>query len=264
MTNIFIKEFYDDVKDATWPNIDDYEDIINLPPSIKQELDELHNFKNRKNEITSTEYWIDTAYDGCFTNNQDCFFLIIPKCGYQFWYKNLVDNNGWNKASLSQITPNSTVIATCIDPLVRHKKGIAEFFYQYFYKNNFSLNEIDRILDAVLHSLLIPDVHSLPYNIILRNYLNRAIWIPFDKLNVKTTNDIVTSILQKEKHYKFKKKLTNFKIHESSPEKLYIYQKINDNFNKKSEGIYQIYNLLADDLKFYYNLLDNFSVNDYI
>lgn len=264
MSNIFLKEFYNSVKDDSWPTVDDYIDIKHLPLHIIQELNSLHNFESRKKEITDVNYWAQISCDFCFTNNQDCFFFAVPKCGSTFWRHNLVEINKWRKSSITEIGSNSTAIAVCINPIVRFKKGLAQFFYDIYLNSKLSLEEIDKFIDASLEKLLSPDVHTMPYTLMFRNYLNNPTWIPVDTLDIETTNRIVTNLFNKEKKYEFKHELTDVKIHKSSVNKLQIYQKISDFFDTKPSNTYDIYNLLADDLKFYYNLIDNFRVSDYI
>ena len=53
--------------------------------------------------------------------------------------------------------------------------------------------------------------------------------------------------------------LDNQPLHVSDENQLQVYNIVKEMFNNNPAAIYQFYAVYADDLKFYYNLIDNFS-----
>jgi hypothetical protein len=57
MSNFYLVDFYNSVKDSGWPEIETYDDFLELPEYIREECINTHNLTTRFDQIESPEYW---------------------------------------------------------------------------------------------------------------------------------------------------------------------------------------------------------------
>ena len=257
MSDVFLQEFYKNVKADDWPLIETYCDFINLPTTIKNECYNLHNAQSRITQLEDPEYWRNLVRYGYQYNN--LVFVPVAKCASTY-YSTLLENLGWQKILLSTVDFDSIfAFGVIMHPLIRYLKGITEWIWQLELLPTY-IGDIENqdFFKKLTDALIAPDIHCLPYTAIYGNRLEKINWIPMDNLS---DNDIKQHMIQmcKSNGHDIFFPLNDTRIHKSPLEKLNLYNAVKQSFIKKPDKIYTIYSLLANDLKFYHQLINKFS-----
>ena len=147
-------------------------------------------------------------------------------------------------------------------PIDRWLKGITEFLWQQKIVDNVNL-------EAYVKLCLFPDIHSYPLNLYFDDLFEKIHWIPFQLFN---DNDVKHSMNQLFKLYNSSIKVPVYheKIHQSTPKKLELFEKIKHHWLNRTiqdietfqgTNLYTVYRFLSNDLKLYRTTVDNFNIN---
>lgn len=277
MLDIEIVNFYNSVRDPSWPNIQNYVDWASLPENIKEECNDLHGFQHRKEQVCDADYWRSITTDVCVYKN--LAYVPIPKCAYVY-NTTLFTNLGWEKVPLSKLDISSTkFFGTMMHPRTRWLKGIIEWLVISYrineqvepsndnpwttklFQTNWEQLKSDLNKDSfrrLLTTINVGDAHSMPYSVMFGNLINKITWIPMDIL---TDNEVKIKMMDffKLHGHKIALPLDDQRLHQSPTEKLEIFNTVKTLVDNDQEQLYSFYKLYADDLKFYYNLVDNFT-----
>lgn len=260
MTDIFFKKFYNDVKDKSWPMVENYPDFLKLPAQIRQECVDLHDLNHRLDQIESQSYWRDsllTVY--C---HEDLAFLPVPKCASSY-YTNLFENTlGWKKTNILDLEPGTMCVGIFEEPITRYLKGITEWaFKKILPVMDYDINKIPPVL---LKSIIVGDLHSISYTTTLGPWLDRINCIPMYQQSDEQIKTHMMNLFATQNH-NIKLPINDQKLNRSTQLKLDLYKLvkqlfedsvINDkDYEYRSEFTYL---MLSPDLKFYHNLLVKF------
>jgi hypothetical protein len=267
-----ILKFYEAVRDPGWPDIQNYFDYCRLPIPIKQECDNLHNFQQRKSDIYDINHWVGSTVDLCVYKN--LAFVPVHKCA-MIYNTTLFINLGWEKKSLHEIDIDSTYFfGTMMHPMTRWFKGITEWLLLSHmigeqkpasttsWSRPYRVNRRELYLtlknlsfQRVLSTMLVGDVHSMPYSVIFGDFLNNVNWIPMDVLS---DNEVKISMMNfcKLHGHNISLPLNDKRLHESSVDKLAIFDIIKSICLKDNDQLYSFYKTYNTDLKFYSKLIE--------
>jgi len=276
MLDIEIVNFYNSVRDPSWPDIQNYVDWVSLPEHIKEECNDLHGFQHRKEQVCDAEYWRSITTDVCVYKN--LAYVPIPKCAYMY-NTTLFTNLGWTKVPISELDMDAiNFFGPIMHPLNRWFKGITEWLVQAYAVNEPILTpsnpwannamQIDwaqltadlknKYFKKLISTVNIGDLHSLPYSAMFGSMLDKINWIPMDVL---TDNQVKISMMNffKLHGHNIALPLDDQRLHVSNSTQLEILNTVKQEFYTNKSQIYSFYKLYADDLKFYYNLVDKFT-----
>lgn len=245
------QQFYDSVKDPSWPEISDYKEFLSLPEPIKNECVEMHGLVHRLKQIHDHNYWAGLVWK--YFDWKGLHFFPVPKCASTY-YEKIYQQLGWTKIKgidRSFQLEGAARVGLMMDPVERYLKGLAEYFYIMGLEQH---PNIDKMIDRTLT----PDLHSLPVSLIFRNYFQKINWIPMDLLS---DNDIKVSLMSffKLHGHDINLPMDDQREYISNTAKKNLYEKIKQSFYNNPEKIESVYNLLADDIKFYHELVNKFS-----
>jgi hypothetical protein len=267
-----VKNFYQAVKDSSWPDIQTYFDFTQLPAHIKNECNELHNFQPMKilgyeKFIGNTRVWV----------HKDLAFVPIPKCGLVY-YANLFSSLGWERKLVSDIDIKTTkFFGTMMHPLSRWLKGITQWLvFSYAHephptKHGVAMVHTDRAINweklkqqlndinfqQILRTISIGDVHSEPYSTMFGPFLDQVHWIPMD---IMSDDDAKISMMNffKLQGHNITLPLGDSRRHVSSENQIEIFNLIKEITLDDATLHYTLHRFFINDLSFYYNLLDTF------
>jgi hypothetical protein len=264
VSDIFFKKFYSDVKDESWPAIENYPDFLKLPAHIRQECVDLHKLNHRLEQIESQRYWQDsiaTVY--CYEN---LAFLPVMKCASAY-YINLFENTlGWKKTNILDLSPGTVCVGVFEEPNTRYLKAITEWVYRKMLP---VLNcDISKIPPVLLKSVIVGDCHSVPYTTLLGPWLDKINCIPMYQQSDEQIKTHLMNLFATQNH-NIKLPINDQKLHQSGQLKLDLYKLVKQVYEDSlidsslDDGEYDhrsefTYLMLAPDLKFYHNLLVTF------
>lgn len=261
MTDIFLKDFYKNVKDTSWPEIDNYSDFLKLPSYIQEECVNLHKVNSRLDEIESPDHWRDllsTVY-----RFENLAYLPVYKCASTHYIDLFHNQLEWTECRFSDLEPGTICFGLFQEPTVRYLKGITEWVWRHLMPHvNY---ELDRVPVSVLKTILVGDVHSLPYTITLKSILDKINCIPMGEQSDSQIKQSLTNLFKSQKH-NITIPTNNSRTYESSELKLQLYNAVKENFKNSIGGDLHEFNgraeytylLLSADLKFYHNLITSF------
>jgi hypothetical protein len=276
MIDIEVKKFYSSVKDPSWPDVHTYLDYCRLPANIKNECNVLHQFQSRKEEICQADHWIKPTLAICVYEN--LAYVPVPKCA-QCYYGTVFNNLGWKKVMLSDVDiENTTFFGTMMHPLQRRLKGITEWLVDSYRIGELEMSTANPWMQVLrdvnwsqlksdiktthfknmLKSLTVGDSSSMPYTTMFGSLLNKVNWIPMDTMTSDQAKISMMKLFNLHGH-SIQLPLGDQHIHVSSANQLEIFEIIKSIFYNNPEQHYNLYKFYGNDLKFYYNLLDNFS-----
>lgn len=276
MIDFEIVNLYNNVRDPSWPDISNYREFHQLPAHIKQECYDLHNFQGRKAEICDLNYWTNKTVHVCLY--KDLAFVPIGKCAYTF-HTTMFTDLGWKKVSLQDVDiENTKFVGVIRHPFERRLKGITEWVTRSYDKNQHDhstknpwiqgtvdtdWDELNKIADTkyfkmLIRNLGVGDLHTDPYHTMFGSFINRVNWIPMDTMSQQ---DTLLSLIKFLKLHNFDQELPldQQPLHVSSEKKLRLHNLLTQEFYNHPEKIHRLYRIYAQDLKFYYNLVDKFT-----
>jgi hypothetical protein len=271
-----IIQFYNNVKDPGWPDIQSYCDFLTLSSTIIKECNDIHQFQSRRKEICDRDYWVAQTLDVCVYEN--LAFVPIPKCAYVS-NTTMFTELGWKQVPLNQVDIDNTVFfGTMVHPLARYLKGIAEWIVQSYQitpsvlstDNPWLMNDLDidwaqlnqdlekKYFKQLISTANVGDIHSAPYSMMFGTLLNRIHWIPMDSIN---ENDVKISMMNlfKRCNHTIQLPLNTPRLHESSQNQLKVFDVVKKEFFNQQTNLINFYKLYTTELNFYYNLLETFT-----
>ena len=165
MSDVFLQEAYNQIKDSAWPDIETYYDFIKLPNGIKSECYRLHDFQSVVNRSEDAEYWRKYSLSGFKFDN--LVYVPVSKCASTY-YGTLFENLGWKKLPLYNVDFNSvSAFGIIMDPITRYLKGITEWIWTADLLPSYVGDlENQDLFNRITSKLLFPDYHTLPYTIV--------------------------------------------------------------------------------------------------
>lgn len=260
MTDVAFQKFYQDVRDPSWPDVDHYGQFSLLPQQIQHECLLTHNGKQRFETISSTVHWNNLRASSHWGwRYENIVFLPIPKCGY-IYYNNLFGERlRWQKYELTKDDFGRYSVVSCIiNPLTRYLKGVTEWIWV-----NRHQRPADLLVELMMkHSQLVfPDMHSVPLNLTYPDVINQMTLIPADIMSDDQTRSVLMEIFQSLGHPEISLPLKDQRMHQSSAEKVQIFDQLKQHFSNKSDSdILLHYQIFAQDLYVYKQAVDKFSL----
>jgi len=276
MIDIEIAKFYNSVKDPAWPDIASYHEYTQLPHHIKNECNNLHQLNLRKNEICDADHWINQTLHVCVYEN--LAYVPIPKCAYTY-HTTMLNDMGWKKVLLCDVdVENTKFFGMVMHPLIRRHKGIAEWIVQSYYKhtpitlknnpwscedNDIDWAQLHTDIDSpyfkkMLSNIGVGDPHSFSYHATCGSFINKVNWIPLDTMTKHETLHSIMNFFKLHGHH-IQLPLNNPPLNVSDQNQLQVYNIVKETFDNTPRQLYDFYKIYSNDLKFYYNLLDNFT-----
>lgn len=254
----FLKKFYQDVKDQSWPDIDSYSDYFKLPQWIRQQCEQVHGINDLFTKIEDENFCINLHTHGYRFEN--LVFVPVPKCA-SVYYSNMFETQmGWEKVSdFSSMDQSTVFFGVLMDPTTRWLKGLAQFLYY----NNFTDDQtIHKLLNDKKNHIFSPDIHTMSYSMLLGPWLDKGTWFPMDFYNESQIRNLMQQLFQQHGH-NIQLPPQSDKIHQSSSKQLELFQRLKahqqQNFKDDQAYLLLVQTLLAKDLKFYRNLIKNIS-----
>lgn len=271
-----IVKFYNNVRDNTWPDIKSYADYLQLPTTIKNECVAVHHFENQKNQICNLDYWVQLTGSVCVF--EDLAFVPVQKCAY-FYNTTIFSNLGWQKVPLQDVDiQNTKFFGTVVHPLQRRLKGLTQWLVECYRTEDVHALEsnpwviaptnVDWLqlktdlssgyLKKIIQTVGIGDTHSMPYSTMFGNLMSSVNWIPMDQYTDNEVKIIMMEFFKLHGH-DIQLPLNDSRLHVSGPEQNEIFDLVKTEFYSDPTNLYSFYKIYSNDLKFYYNLLDNFT-----
>jgi hypothetical protein len=261
VSDIFFKRFYDNVKDESWPTVENYADFLKLPDHIQKECVDLHGLSNRLKQIESQSYWRDsliTVY--CYEN---LAFAPVLKCASDY-YTNLFKNTlGWTKTNILDVKPGTVCVGIFEEPTTRYLKAITEWVWRKILP--VMDYDINRIPPVLLKSVIVGDLHSIPYTVALGPWLDKINCIPMYQQSDEQIKTHIMNLFATQNH-NIKLPINDQKLNQSDQLKLDVYKLVKQVFEDseiddeeyEARGEFT-YLMLSPDLKFYHDLLVTFN-----
>lgn len=261
MSDFYLKKFWNDVKDATWPEVSTWNDFYALDQHIQQECFCRHGLQQRLAEIENPDYWLPHALPGMIKKDR-FVFIPLPKCGSAHYKDFFINRLGWSRFQPRSLDELASYVkfGLMMHPLDRYLKGLTEFAWRFEIK--------DQDLQRFVTSCFMPDDHAISYSLYLGQLLADTHWIPFQDM----TDIEVKSCMNKLFHHygsNIEIPITHPAIHVSPQDKKILYQKIMSYWHQRQEpedsspsrdntNLYLIYKAHAKDLEFYRQLKNTF------
>jgi len=259
MSDYFIKHFYDQVKDPTWPEINTYNEFLKLPKSIREECNTVHNFPTRLSELEDVNYWQSQSKHTIGYQYKNVVYVPVLKCANTYFTNFFKNQLGWKQVKLSELNWHEvTAFGLLMNPMTRRVKGITQVLTMS-YDNNYDL--ILQLLASsnfskFISTILILDSHTIPYNIAFEKIIDKIHWIPMEPFNDKELkNQIVRFLATKDINIKIPQ---DNRINQSSMAKQKVFDTIQDIF-LSTEPNAELGVLFSDDVKFYNNLINTYA-----
>jgi hypothetical protein len=260
MIDYYIKHFYDQVKDPSWPDIKNYTEFLALPDAIKNECNTDFNLPSRLSELEDVNYWKQNQYHVFGYQYKNLVYVPVLKCAntyYTNYFKNVL---GWKQVNLSDIDHSKIItFGLIMNPMTRRVKGIVEVLGLSYNGNYSAVLELLRSPGFVklLGLTIIFDSHTLPYTTTFGDLLNKIHWIPMEPFNDSELKQQITYFL-KSNGVDIDIPNDN-RINQSSSEKEKVFNTLQDIF-LKMEPLAELGMMFAEDIKFYNNLLKNYAL----
>lgn len=255
MSDYYIKHFYDQVKDSSWPEIKSYNDLLNLPTIIKNDCNHMHNLGARLSEIEDPTYWKKYQFHKIGYQHKNVVYVPILKCANTYYTNFFKDQLKWKQVNLDDLNWNEiSAFGLVMNPMTRRVKGITQVLcmsYKENYKNILQLLESPYFVNFV-SKIMILDAHTIPYTLAFGEMLDKIYWIPIEPFTDSELQHQITCFLN-TKNIKIKMP-TSKRLNRSSNEKEKIFNTIQDIFLSTEPGA-ELGMLFANDIKFYNHLL---------
>jgi len=258
MSDYFIKHFYDQVKDPSWPEINTYNDFLKLPKSIVTECNTIRNFPLRLRELEDKNYWQNELKHNIGYQYKNVVYVPVLKCANTYYTNFFRDQLGWAQVKLENLNWDEvSAFGLLMNPMTRRVKGIVEVL-TIAYAHDYEL-----ILQSLatpnfskfISSILMLDAHTIPYNLYFGKLLNKIHWIPMEPFDDEELKNQITCFLAaKDINVNIPK---NKRINQSSIDKQKVFTDIQNIF-LSTEPVAELGFMFADDVKFYNNLLNNY------
>lgn len=253
MSDWFLKKSYRDIRDASWPDIDYWDDFLCLSDSIKRECKEQHALDHWINYLHSDEFSSLNAHQRFFQKDR-FVFVNVAKCGSVHHEDFFVRRLNWSKLTLrdleAQQRQDLVFFGLMMHPLRRYLKGVTEYIFVQGISQCIDL-------DNFMEYTVCPDIHSMPYSMIVRPDLDRIHWIPLNKMQPQEVKQCMNRLFE---HYcsDLRIPVEHPPLHESTPEKTAIFHQVKTVWEKQGQAMYNVYQMHHGDIKFYHDLIERF------
>ena len=259
MSDYFIKHFYDQVKDPSWPEIKNYNEFLMLPDAIKEECNTIHNFPKRLNMLEEVSYWRMQQTHNVGYQYNNIVYIPIYKCAHSYYTKFFRDALGWQQVNLHELNFDEVItFGLLMNPMTRRVKGFTQVLcmaYNDDYKTVLDLLQSPGFATFVSKITLL-DGHTIPYTIAFGDLLHKIHWIPMELFTDIGLKQEITRFLNNNN---VKVEIPNDRrINQSSLEKENIFNTIQD-IILRLEPPGELGLLFANDVKFYNNLLEHYA-----
>jgi hypothetical protein len=265
MVDVFLQEFYDSVKDATWPDISSYNDFISLPKEIMDECETVHSFKQRMNEIYNDDYWRRLTTPIFVFEN--LVYIPIAKCAHSYYSNYFGNVLGWRSTTLQNINPNDMVMfGLMMNPITHFLKGVTQCLWQVPEIRNCDEDRLSGFIHQyykyLIGQMLVGDTHTVPYSVKFGNMLTQTNWIPMDQYSDNQIKVAFVNLFKKVGH-DISMDFTDARLNSSSPKKIQLFQIVKEIFllEEYRERLYRLYILRSTDINFYNQLLDTHTLS---
>ena len=265
MSDYYLTKFWKNVKDSSWPNVETWDDFININDSIKKECYNVHGLQDRLDVIENVEYWQARAI-AQFQKDQ-FLFINVPKCGSAHYYDFFRNRLDWQPMPVNNMDDIKRHVnfGLMMHPLDRYLKGLTQFIWEHDLTDHINLERF--VTDCV-----IPDWHSMPYSLMFGTHMNNIHWIPYSSMTAQQTKSCMNALF-KLYESEISIPLDHPVLHESPPKKQQLFKQILKIWQSRQEptfhkplcknndnnsNLYLIYQLYAKDLQFYRQLITNF------
>jgi hypothetical protein len=259
MSDQFLKQYYNNIRDTSWPDVECYQDFLQLDVSIQQECKQQHSFAERKQQLSDSDYWRDVMLYGYAHNN--LLYVPLAKCASSYFMHVFETQLGWKKTYFRDVDFSSVhAFGLVKDPLARRARSLAQFFVTELGEENAELLLSERFRQTLM-TVMVGDFHSMPYSTMFGSYLYKINWIPMDLLSDQEITDTIENFFNIT-HNTITVNWPTQRINTAPAlqSKLYNLLKHTDFLDNGIPHWTQNWVQLtfADDLKFFYNCLDNF------
>ena len=149
-----------------------------------------------------------------------------------------------------------TIISSIIHPFTRYLKGVTEWIWQN--KQHWSLDLMESFLGRC--QLVFPDEHSVPIAQSYPDVIDKIIFVPSDIWSDQKTRIILMEIFQHLGHAEIILPIEDRRLHQSSPEKLAIFNRLKQLFlDRANSSLLLPYQIFSKDLYLYQQAVDKFS-----
>jgi len=266
MTDVWLKDFWNDIKDPSWSDVDTLDDIMKMHSDILRECYQTHRLDHKLQDINKAsgfyDHWTTVLHHG------NLGFVPVRKCGHLHFRDIFLNQMAWQEIPIKDFNGSDTqLFGVMMHPLIRYLKGITEWIWR-FWKDTEYLPALDQAhpkhpavtdrLITMIKNSVVPDVHSLPYSLEFGPHLDKIAWIPLGLYDDHEVYDLVQGFFDLHGHDIVLARPRQ-RIHTSNHTKLQLYELVKKIHYERSYNehtlIYQIY---SQDLKFYHNLLQSF------
>jgi len=262
MSDVFLKEFYQDVRGPDWPNISSFKDFCQLPSEIQQECYTWHNFQTRRNELENEEYWRGQLVEAYQFEN--LVYFPVTKCAHTYYKHIFKDTLGWKLIQFKDVDFDSSIaFGMIIDPFDRYIKGLAEWVHSSYWEAG-AIAQLENELQSVgfnkmLDNALIGDIHTLPYSMTYGSSMTKINWIPLDLFKDDQVTVLLNNFFKKHNH-NINLPLNQPRINQATNGDLKVRNLIKQRYLSADtrRRLYYLYFFYAQDLKFYHNLVEKF------
>lgn len=261
-------QFYNDVKDPSWPAISSYQEFLTLSPSIVDECRNLHGLCSTMTQLSNPPL----NFKVCVRDH--VVFVPIPKCASTFYISQLL-NQGWHAADIRDINLDSVkLIGMIMHPMMRYLKGLTQMMVHSHSDHetpkpnipigmHFDVNwtAIEAALQSdywfrMISNIVVGDTHVCPYDHLLGHVLPITDWIPLDALGSVEAGRYLSTYCA---NHGIPLQLSEQRLHRSSSLQLSVYEQIKHRFSMDQAQRLRFYKFYGNDLKFYYKTLEKFT-----
>lgn len=271
--------FYNAVKAPAWPAIADYRDYTKLPNYIRHEMNTLHNCQQIVSNMCDRDQRIQHTLNVCVYKN--LAFVPLGTCDY-IHNTGMFNQLGWNRVRLADVDPGTVFFGCILHPMTRWIKGIVQWITSAYNSksaqpletNPWSPAEVDinwnqlhqdlnnKYFNKLVGSVLVSDVHTMPYEVTLGSLLDKINWIPMDQMSDQEVNSCMMNFFKKQGHT-INLPLDGQRFDQSNQyqHKAQLLEHIENLILSKPYQLEHFYKIYNKDLLFYYNLIDKFTPN---
>jgi hypothetical protein len=253
--NLYLKKFFNDVSDPSWPTVDTYIDYYKLPLEIQKECELNHRVLDQIDRIENYEYFCGHNH---VYQHQNLIFVPVLKCASSYYREHFGNQFNWQSTSLHSATSNSKLVGVLMEPTTRWLKGITEWLWT---SNLTDAKFIENIVFSKTSPMIAPDAHTQSYHEMFGPWLSKIHWIPMDWVGKNQTKQQLLNFFQQhgcQTPLNFDHNL----VHQSSSKKLELFEKVKSihhtQLDTNNRYLVNWHKHLAKDLKFYHNLVRQF------
>ena len=240
--------------------VENYADFLKLPKRIQRECLDLHGLDRRLEQMESQSYWRDSLIN--VYCHENLAFLPVMKCASVYYIDLFKNTLGWKKTNILDVEPGTVCFGIFDEPITRYLKAITEWVWRKILPVwNYDINSIPPVL---LKSVIVGDLHSIPYTMSLGPWLDKINCIPMYQQSDEQIKTHMMNLFATQNH-NIKLSINDQKLNQSDQLKLDVYKLVKQVFEDYSieDEEYEArgeftYLMLSPDLKFYHNLLVTF------